>query len=201
MGAGVRAGLSRVRRPVLVPPGWCELGTAVACAVVATAAVVGAVSPARVPGLMVVSVLAVAGSATDALTGRLPDVLTLPALGLGLASLAPFGSLPTGLVGVLALGGLHAAVALAAPATLGGGDVKLAAALGGPLAATAGGRWRQLPSVRRWCSWSSRGCCGVGRRPSDPRCSGSAGSCCWREGERRADDVERWRGAAVVDGG
>jgi leader peptidase (prepilin peptidase)/N-methyltransferase len=136
VGAGVRAGLSRVRRPVLVPPGWCELGTAVACAVVATAAVVGAVSPARVPGLMVVSVLAVAGSATDALTGRLPDVLTLPALGLGLAALVPFGSLPTGLVGVLALGGLHAAVALVAPATLGGGDVKLAAALGGSLAAT-----------------------------------------------------------------
>ena len=136
VGAGVRAGLARVRRPVLVPRGWCELGSALACAVVATAAVVGLVSPARVPGLLVVSVLVVAASATDAIAGRLPDLLTLPALGLGLGALVPYGALPSGLAGALALGGLHAAVALAAPAALGGGDVKLAAALGGPLATT-----------------------------------------------------------------
>jgi leader peptidase (prepilin peptidase) / N-methyltransferase len=136
LGTGVRAVLARVRRPVLVPRGWCELGTAVACGIVATAAVIGLVAPARLPALIVVSVLAVAGGATDVLTSRLPDVLTLPALGLGLVALVPFGSLPAGLGGALALGGLHAAVALADPAALGGGDVKLAAALGGPLAAT-----------------------------------------------------------------
>ena len=134
-GAGVRVGLARVRRPVLVPGGWAVLGTAFGCGVVATAAVVGVIAPARVPALLVVTVLAVAASATDVLVGRLPDVLTLPALVLGLAVLVPAGSLVTGLAGAAVLGGLHAAVALAVPGALGGGDVKLAAALGGPLAA------------------------------------------------------------------
>jgi leader peptidase (prepilin peptidase) / N-methyltransferase len=136
VGAGVRALLARGRRPVPVPRGWCELGTAFAWGVTATAAVVGLVAPARVPVLLVVSVLAVAGTVTDLLTGRLPDVLTVPALGLGLAALVPLGAVPVGLGGALALGGLHAVVALVTPAALGGGDVKLAAALGGPLAAT-----------------------------------------------------------------
>jgi leader peptidase (prepilin peptidase)/N-methyltransferase len=135
IGAGVRAGLAHVGRPVLVPGGWSVLGTAFGCAVVATAAVVGVVAAERVPVLLVVTVLAVAGSATDVLVGRLPDVLTLPALALGLGALVPAGSLLTGLAGAAVLGGLHAAVALAVPGALGGGDVKLAAALGGPLAA------------------------------------------------------------------
>ena len=135
-GAGVRALLGRLGRPVPVPRGWCELGTSFAWGVSATAAVVGLVTPARVPLLLVVSVLAVAGTATDLVGGRLPDVLTLPGLGLGLASLVPLGAVPVGVGGVLALGGVHAVVALLSPAALGGGDVKLAAALGGPLAAT-----------------------------------------------------------------
>jgi leader peptidase (prepilin peptidase)/N-methyltransferase len=145
VGAGVRAVLARGRRPVLVPRGWCELGTALACGVTATAAVTGLVAPARVPLLLVVSVLAVAGAATDVLTGRLPDVLTLPALGLGLVALVPVGTVPTGLGGALALGGLHAVVAVVAPAALGGGDVKLAAAVGGPLAATGWWAWAAAP--------------------------------------------------------
>lgn len=136
LGAGVRAGLARVRRPVLLPRAWCVPATACGCAVVATAAVVGAVAPSRVPVMLVVTVLAVAGSGTDAVAGRLPDVLTVPGLVLGLGALLPSGGLLTGLVGAVVLGGLHAVVALVAPAALGGGDVKLAAALGGPLAAT-----------------------------------------------------------------
>jgi leader peptidase (prepilin peptidase) / N-methyltransferase len=136
VGAGVRVLLGRVGRPVPVPRGWCELGTAFTWGVTATAAVVGLVTPARVPVLLAVSVLAVAGTVTDLVSGRLPDVLTVPALGLGLATLVPLGALSVGVGGALALGGLHAAVALAAPSALGGGDVKLAAALGGPLAAT-----------------------------------------------------------------
>ena len=135
LGAGVRAGLARVRRPVLLPRGWCVLGTAFGCGVVATAAVVGVVAPARVPVLLVVTVLAVAGAGTDAIAGRLPDVLTVPALVVGLGALVASGSVVVGLVGAAVLGGLHAAVALVAPAALGGGDVRLAAALGGPLAA------------------------------------------------------------------
>lgn len=134
-GAGVRAGLARVRRPVPVPAAWAVLATACGCGVVATGAVVGLVAPARVPVLLVVTVLAAAGSATDLLVGRLPDVLTLTALVLGLGALVPAGSLPAGLAGAAVLGGLHAGVALAVPGALGGGDVKLAAALGGPLAA------------------------------------------------------------------
>ncbi|NMO89633.1 prepilin peptidase [Actinomycetospora sp. TBRC 11914] len=135
LGAGVRAGLARGRRPVLLPWAWCVVGTACGCGMVATAAVVGGAAASRVPVLLVVTVLAVAGSATDAVAGRLPDVLTVPALVLGLAALVPSGALPAGLAGAVVLGGLHAGVAFAAPAALGGGDVKLAAALGGPLAA------------------------------------------------------------------
>ena len=138
LGAGVRGGLARVRRPVLLPGGWSVLGTAFGCGVVSTAAVVGAVAPVRLPALLVVTVLAVAGSATDVLVGRLPDVLTLPALVLGLGVLVPSGSLLVGLAGAAVLGSLHAGVALAVPGALGGGDVKLAAALGGPLAAAGG---------------------------------------------------------------
>jgi leader peptidase (prepilin peptidase) / N-methyltransferase len=135
LGAGVRAGLARVRRPVLLPRAWCVLGTAFGCGVVATAAVVRVVAPERVPVLLVVTVLGVAGAGTDAVAGRLPDVLTVPALVLGLGALVPTGSVVVGLVGAVVLGGLHAVVALVAPEALGGGDVKLAAALGGPLAA------------------------------------------------------------------
>jgi leader peptidase (prepilin peptidase)/N-methyltransferase len=135
VGAGVRAGLARLRRAVLVPRGWSVLGTAFGWGVVATAAVVGVVAPARVPALLVVTVLAVAGAATDLRAGRLPDVLTVPALVLGLGALVAPGSLLVGLAGGVVLGGLHAGVALAVPGALGGGDVKLAAALGGPLAA------------------------------------------------------------------
>lgn len=136
LGAAVRAGLAGVRRPVLLPRAWCALGTAFGGGVVTTAGVVGAVAPARVPVLLVVTVLAVAGAATDAVAGRLPDVLTVPALVLGLGALGASGSVVVGLIGAAVLGGLHAVVALVAPAALGGGDVKLAAALGGPLAAT-----------------------------------------------------------------
>lgn len=137
VGAAVRLGLARARRGVLVPPGWCELALAAAWGVVATAAVVGAVDPARVPLLLGASVLAVAGTATDLTSSRLPDVVTLPAVPLGWALLLPCGpdAVLAGVLGTLALGAPHVLLAVVAPRSLGGGDAKLAAALGAPLAA------------------------------------------------------------------
>ncbi|GAA4824279.1 hypothetical protein GCM10023201_07970 [Actinomycetospora corticicola] len=137
VGAAVRRGLAGVRRGVPVGPGWCEAGVAVAWATVLTAAVVGLVAAAWVPALLLVSVVAVAGTATDLTSGRLPDVVTLPAIPAGWAALVPLGggAVLAGIGGTLLLGGLHLAVALLAPGSTGGGDVKLAAALGAPLAA------------------------------------------------------------------
>ncbi|MCD2187685.1 prepilin peptidase [Actinomycetospora soli] len=137
VGAGVRRGLASLRRGVAVARGWCEVGVGSAWAAVATAGVVGLVAPARLPVLLVVSVVAVAGCATDLTAGRLPDVLTLPAIPVGWAALVPLGgaAVLAGVAGTLVLGGLHALVAVLAPGAVGGGDVKLAAALGAPLAA------------------------------------------------------------------
>lgn len=137
VGAGVRLGLARARRGVLLPPAWCELAVATAWGVVGTAAVVGAVAPARVPVLLGASVLAAAGTATDLTSGRLPDAMTLPAVPLGWALLLPCGpdAVLAGVLGTLALGVPHVLLAVAVPHGLGGGDAKLAAALGAPLAA------------------------------------------------------------------
>ena len=137
VGAAVRLGLARARRGALLPPGWCELAVAAAWGVVATAAVVGVVTPSRVPLLLGASVLAVAGTATDLTTSRLPDVVTLPAVPLGWALLLPCGpdAVVAGVLGTLVLGAPHVLLAVVAPRSLGGGDAKLAAALGAPLAA------------------------------------------------------------------
>lgn len=137
VGAGVRRGLAAIRRGVLVGRGWCEVGVGSAWAAVLTAAVVGLVGPAWVPVLLVVSVVAVAGCATDLTAGRLPDVLTLPAVPVGWAALVPLGgrAVLAGVAGTLVLGALHTLVGLLVPGAVGGGDVKLAAALGAPLAA------------------------------------------------------------------
>ncbi|WP_033414653.1 prepilin peptidase [Actinomycetospora chiangmaiensis] len=137
VGAGVRRGLAAVRRGIVVGRGWCEAGVGCAWATVMTAGVVGLVGAAWVPVLLVVSVVAVAGCATDLTAGRLPDVLTLPAIPLGWAALVPLGgrAVLAGIAGTLVLGGLHVLVAVLAPGSTGGGDVKLAAGLGGPLAA------------------------------------------------------------------
>ncbi|MFC5066166.1 prepilin peptidase [Actinomycetospora atypica] len=137
VGAAVRLGLARARRGVLLAPGWCEPAVATAWGVVGTAAVTGAVAPARVPLLLGASVLAVAGTATDLASGRLPDVVTLPAVPLGWALLLPCGpdAVLAGVLGTLVLGAPHVLLAVVAPRGLRGGDAKLAAALGAPLAA------------------------------------------------------------------
>lgn len=138
VGAAVRSGLARVRRGVVVPRGVCELGIAVTWGVVATGGVIGAVPPPRIPLLLGLSVLAVAGAATDLLVARLPDVLTLPAVVVSPVLLLPLGlgTVGAGLAGSALLGTVHLVTWLANPGSVGGGDVKLAAAVGGPLAAT-----------------------------------------------------------------
>jgi len=136
-GRGVRAVLARMHRGVRVVPGPCEVALGCGWAAIGTAAVVGALPPVWVPALAGLAVLAVAATATDVLAGRLPDRLTLPALPVGMALLVPLGpvAVAQALGGAVLLGGVHAAVHLAAPAALGAGDVKLAAVLGAPVGA------------------------------------------------------------------
>jgi leader peptidase (prepilin peptidase) / N-methyltransferase len=138
-GVAVRAVLARMRRGVLVAVAPCVGALAVLWAVPAGVVAAGAAPPAWLPAWLGLGVLVVAGSATDLAARRLPDALTRPATVLALATLLPLGprAVLAGLLGAVVLGGAHAAVHLAAPGALGAGDVKLAPALGAPLAAAA----------------------------------------------------------------
>ena len=148
-GLAVRAWLARVRRGVLVPGAPCAVALAVlwatSCALVAARAV-----PAPwLPTWLALGVLVVAGSAADLAARRLPDALTLPAVVLAGVSLVPLGPavLASGVLGALLLGGVFAGVHLAAPGALGAGDVKLAPAVGAPLAAVWWGALAAAPVV------------------------------------------------------
>ncbi|WP_329135942.1 A24 family peptidase [Streptomyces sp. NBC_01476] len=108
-------------------------GCAVACAVVAWRA--GA-HPEAVVWLLLVPVGVLLGR-VDLLVFRLPDVLTLPALGataglLGVAALLPHhqGSWLRALIAGAALGALYFLLFFINPAGMGFGDVKLAPTLG-----------------------------------------------------------------------
>lgn len=74
---------------------------------------------------------AAALSVVDLRHRRLPNVLTLPGGALILLAAAVSGHGFSALLGGGVLGGLYLAIHLADPAGLGGGDVKLAVALGG----------------------------------------------------------------------
>lgn len=69
-------------------------------------------------------------SLIDVRQRRLPNALTLAGAAVILAAAAVCGRGPAALLGAAALGGLYLAVHLIDPAGLGGGDVKLAVALG-----------------------------------------------------------------------
>jgi leader peptidase (prepilin peptidase)/N-methyltransferase len=82
---------------------------------------------------------------------RLPDVLTLPAYpafaaAVTVAALAGGGEAMAvrAALGAVLFGGAHALVRLAAPGSLGAGDVKLSGSLGGVLAAAG---WPALPGA------------------------------------------------------
>ncbi|GAA4730117.1 prepilin peptidase [Actinomycetospora chibensis] len=140
-GVGVRALLARVRRGALVPVLPCAGTLAALWAAPAGGVAAGLVPTTWLPAWLVLGVLVVAGSATDLVARRLPDAVTLPGAAAALAALVPLGTghLVAGLLGAVVLGGAFAAVHLAAPGALGAGDVKLAPALGAPLAAASWG--------------------------------------------------------------
>ncbi|SFT06461.1 leader peptidase (prepilin peptidase) / N-methyltransferase [Saccharopolyspora flava] len=116
---------------MLVRAGWCE--AAVACA--------WAVTALREPPWwwMPLSLLvgwgAVLLGACDLRVRRLPDVLTLPAYPavavlVGLAAAHRPGVVLGSVAGLALFGGTYLLVRLVVPAAMGGGDVKLAGALG-----------------------------------------------------------------------
>jgi len=84
---------------------------------------------------------AIALSVVDLRERRLPNVLTLPGAAVILAGATVAGRGLPALLGGLGLGGLYLVVHLAAPAGLGGGDVKLALALGALTGALGVGAW------------------------------------------------------------
>ena len=102
----------------------------------------------------------------------------MPGAVLALVALVPLGTghLVAGLVGAVVLGGAFAAVHLAAPGALGAGDVKLAPALGAPLAAASWGGLVAAPVLPP--SGSSSSCSPVARAASRTarRCSERRGS-------------------------
>ena len=138
-GVGVRAVLARVRRGVLVPALPTAGALAALWAVSAGVVAAGLVPATWLPAWLVLGVLVVAGSATDLVARRLPDAVTVPGAVLALAALVPLGTghLVAGFLGAVVLGGAFAAVHLTTPGALGAGDVKLAPALGAPLAAAS----------------------------------------------------------------
>ena len=99
-----------------------------------------------------------AGCATDITSRRIPNALTLPAVGVGVAAHAVAGGLPEASAALLGgLVGLAVFFPIFALGGLGGGDVKLMAALGA------------------WIGWPARSCWtalygGTGRRRPGHRC-------------------------------
>lgn len=81
-------------------------------------------------GCLLVLAWAAALTVIDLRRRRLPNVLTVAGGLLFVAGAALCGRPVPALLGAAALGGLYLAVHLVDPAALGGGDVKLAAALG-----------------------------------------------------------------------
>jgi leader peptidase (prepilin peptidase) / N-methyltransferase len=138
-GVVVRVALARMRRGVLVPVVPCAVALAVLWAVPCGLVAGGVVATAWLPAWLGLGVLVVGASAADLAAQRLPDALTRPATVLALVSVLPLGLPATGagLLGGVLLSGAFAAVHLAAPRALGAGDVKLAPAVGVPLAAAS----------------------------------------------------------------
>lgn len=128
MGAASRWLLTRLRRGVVVNPPWPEL----AGGLLAALAAFRHPPPTWLPVPLLLGVIAVPLAAADLACRRLPDALTLPAYPLLSVALLEFEPSLVGrvILGALAFGGAHALVRALAPGSLGGGDVKLAGALG-----------------------------------------------------------------------
>lgn len=143
--AGVLAGwvarwlLARMRRGTRVRAPVCAAAVGTVWAVVGAGWGAGLVPVRWVPALLGVGWLGIAAGLVDLRHRRLPDPLTLPALGLAPIALLPLGvaaverGLLAGLAGIAAYGGLH----LVAPGAMGAGDVKLAGSLSTVLGAVS----------------------------------------------------------------
>lgn len=144
VGISARALLRRIRRGTAIPPPWLVPATAVLTAIPAAMTGAGQLSWAWLPVPVVLAWLALPLAAVDLQHGRLPDVLTLtavPVFAVLVAIAAVFG--PDGETAMRALlGGVlffltYLAVHLAVPGSLGAGDVKLSASVGGVAAAVS----------------------------------------------------------------
>jgi leader peptidase (prepilin peptidase)/N-methyltransferase len=138
-GAFTRWLLGRLRRGARVPAPHCELVLGALWAVSGYWWSAGRLEPEWLPLLLGLGWLAVAAGTVDLVHGRLPDVLTLPALPAALLLAVPLGggAVVRAALGAVALGGGYLVVRLVAPAALGAGDVKLAAPLGAALGAVS----------------------------------------------------------------
>lgn len=127
-----RALLARLPRAVPWPGKACPAWLAALWALTGILLMTGIVPLARLPLVLALSVLAVLLVHVDLTAGRLPNALTLPAYPLlgAAAILAEPGAWPRILGGAVLLGGVHLLTHWFAPNALGGGDVKLAGALG-----------------------------------------------------------------------
>jgi leader peptidase (prepilin peptidase)/N-methyltransferase len=139
-GGAARVVLARLRMPVRLPPGVCEVAVAALWALLAWRPLPWWWLP--VPAGL--AWLAVVLTATDLRHRLLPDAVVLPAYPVAAALLAVAaiaGPGPGAAVRAAAAAGLllvvHAAVHLAAPGQLGAGDVKLAGLVGGTLGAVS----------------------------------------------------------------
>ncbi|MBW0132253.1 prepilin peptidase [Pseudonocardia oceani] len=143
-GGLARVLLGRLRRGARVRTPVCEAVVGVAWAGIGAGWAAGVWTPPWVVLLLALTWFAAAAGVVDLRHRRLPDALTLPAVPAALLLVAPLG--PTALgraaVGAVLACGVHAAVHLASPRSLGAGDVKLSASLGAVLAAVS---WGALP--------------------------------------------------------
>ncbi|KAA5831858.1 prepilin peptidase [Saccharopolyspora hirsuta] len=126
--------LGRVRRGVVAPRLWCEVGVGVAWAAVAVR-VAGGMPWWWVGVPLVLGWGGVLLAVCDIRAYRLPDVFTLPAYPVALVLVSVAGLHRPGvwagaLGGGVLLGGAYLLVRVVSPGAMGPGDVKLAGSLG-----------------------------------------------------------------------
>jgi leader peptidase (prepilin peptidase)/N-methyltransferase len=167
-GALARGLLGRLRRGAQVRAPVCELAVGGLWAVAGGLWGAGALSPNWLPALLGLAWLGVAAGLVDVRYHRLPDALTLPAVGVAPLALLPLGIgvVGRGLLGSAVAVACYGAVHLALPSALGAGDVKLAASLGTVL---GGVSWGALAVASGLAALGTAAVAvvavGIGRRP------------------------------------
>ncbi|GAA2818332.1 prepilin peptidase [Crossiella cryophila] len=144
VGTSTRALLRRLPRGTALPPPWLVPATAGLTAIPAGLAGAGLLSWAWLPVPVVLAWLAVPLAAVDLRHRRLPDLFTLsavPVFAVLITLAAVFGP-DAGMAVRAGLGAAlffltHLAVHLISPGSLGAGDVKLSASVGGLAAAVS----------------------------------------------------------------